>query len=153
MPVEDTLVSVLRQLRPGYDRRSERFPQSVVLGGVRDVRDHRIHTGSGEVVLGGSAFNITAESVRLGDFSEHDAGELPDQRSEDTGQVIADEAKAEIREQTCGQPWLVNALAYEACFRTEVARDRSRPITTGILQDARESLILRRDTRLDRSND
>ena len=151
--VGDTLISVLRQLRSGYDRRPERFPQSVVLCGVRDVRDYRIHTGSGGVVLGGSAFNIKAESLRLGDFSEGDVRELLGQHSEETGQVIADEAKAEIWEQTCGQPWLVNALAYEACFRTKAAQDRSRPITTRIVQDARESLILRRDTHLDQLMD
>ena len=40
--IGDTLVSVLRQLRAGYDQRPERYPQSVVLCGVRDVRDYRI---------------------------------------------------------------------------------------------------------------
>ena len=53
--VGDTLVSVLRQLRAGYDQRPERYPQSVVLCGVRDVRDVR-----------GSAFNIKAESFAAG---------------------------------------------------------------------------------------
>ncbi|MCY4026099.1 MAG: ATP-binding protein [Acidobacteria bacterium] len=37
--VGDTLLSVLRQLRAGYDLRPAGFPQSVVLCGVRDVRD------------------------------------------------------------------------------------------------------------------
>lgn len=37
--VGDTLVSVLRQLRAGYVHRPAGFPQSVVLCGVRDVRD------------------------------------------------------------------------------------------------------------------
>ena len=36
----DTLLSVLRQLRAGYDQRLGSFPQSVVLCGVRDVRDY-----------------------------------------------------------------------------------------------------------------
>ena len=40
--VGDSLVSALRQLRTGYVRRPEGFPQSVVLCGVRDVRDYRI---------------------------------------------------------------------------------------------------------------
>ena len=43
--VGDTLISVLRQLRAGYDRRPEGFPQSVALCGVRDVRDYRIRSG------------------------------------------------------------------------------------------------------------
>ena len=66
--VGDTLISVLRQLPSGYDRRPARFPQSVILCGVRDVRDYRIRSWSGEIVLGGSAFNIKAESLRLDDF-------------------------------------------------------------------------------------
>ena len=37
--VSDSLLSVLRQLREGYDRRLAEFPQSMVLCGVRDVRD------------------------------------------------------------------------------------------------------------------
>ena len=36
--IGDTLISVLRQLRDGYDQRPESFPHSVVLCGVRDVR-------------------------------------------------------------------------------------------------------------------
>ena len=57
--VGDSLVSVLRQLRAGYISRPERFPQNVVLCGVRDVRDYRIHASSEkQVIAGGSAFNI-----------------------------------------------------------------------------------------------
>ncbi|MCE2540087.1 MAG: hypothetical protein J4G16_06780 [Acidobacteria bacterium] len=41
--VGDTLLSVLRQLRAGYDQRPWGFPHSVVLCGVRDVRDYRVH--------------------------------------------------------------------------------------------------------------
>lgn len=37
--IGDTLISVLRQLRAGYSRRPALFPQSIVLCGVRDVRD------------------------------------------------------------------------------------------------------------------
>ncbi|KPA15275.1 ATPase, AAA-type, core domain protein [Candidatus Magnetomorum sp. HK-1] len=41
--VGDTLISVLRQIRAGYYRRPGNFPQSIILCGVRDVRDYRIH--------------------------------------------------------------------------------------------------------------
>ena len=37
--VGDSLVSVLRQIRAGYDQRPQYFPISIVLCGVRDVRD------------------------------------------------------------------------------------------------------------------
>ena len=140
---------MLRQLRSGYDRRPARFPQSVVLCGVRDVRDYRIRSSGGEMVLGGSAFNIKAESLRLGDFSEAEVRDLLGQHSKETGQAIAEEALAESWDLTRGQPWLVNALAYEACFRNKAARDRNRPITLDDVREACERLILRRDTHLD----
>ncbi|MBR1727799.1 MAG: ATP-binding protein, partial [Muribaculaceae bacterium] len=67
--VGDSLVSVLRQLRAGYDERPARFPQSIVLCGVRDVRDYRIVLSNQDIITGGSAFNIKAESLRLGNFT------------------------------------------------------------------------------------
>ena len=36
--IGDTLISVLRQLRMGYDKRPTSFPQTVILCGIRDVR-------------------------------------------------------------------------------------------------------------------
>ena len=85
----DSLLSVLRQLRAGYDLRPEGFPQSVVLCGVRDVRDYRIHSSTeGQVVAGGSAFNIKSASLRLGDFSQEEVGSLLLQHTAETGQVL-----------------------------------------------------------------
>ena len=40
--VGDSLVSILRQIRSGYTDRPKAFPQTVILCGVRDVRDYRI---------------------------------------------------------------------------------------------------------------
>ena len=152
--VGDTLLSVLRQLRAGYHQRPVRFPQSVVLCGVRDVRDYRIHSSSeGAVIAGGSAFNIKATSLRLGDFSDEEVDTLLSQHTGETGQAFTSEARAAVRELTCGQPWLVNALAYEACFHNRAGRDRSRAITGDAIQDARERLILRRETHLDQLTD
>jgi hypothetical protein len=56
--IGDTLISVLRQLRSGYDIRPERFPQSIVLCGVVDIKDYKIHRSDGEIITGGSCFNI-----------------------------------------------------------------------------------------------
>jgi hypothetical protein len=62
--IGDTLISVFRQLRAGYDKRPRHFPQSVILCGVRDVRDYRIHSASEKTIItGGSAFNIKAASL------------------------------------------------------------------------------------------
>ena len=45
--VGDTLISLLRQLRAGYPQRPAAFPSTVVLCGVRDLRDYRIHSSAG----------------------------------------------------------------------------------------------------------
>ncbi len=148
--IGDTLLSVLRQLRAGYWDRPDYFPQSVVLCGVRDVRDYRIEASSEpEPVTGGSAFNIKAASLRLGDFSEDELDALLGQHTKETGQRFADEAVAEIVRMTRGQPWLVNALAHEACFAKEGVRDRTREVAPDDVGEAAERLILRRDTHLD----
>ena len=63
--------------------------------------------------------------------------------------MFAEDAQDEVWRLTQGQPWLVNALAYEACFRNKAGRDRSHPITAAAICDAREQLILRRETHLD----
>ena len=151
--IGDTLLSVLRQLRAGYDQHPSGFPQSVVLCGVRDVRDYRIHSSTGKsIVTGGSAFNIKSESLRLGDFSPQEVEALLAQHTRETGQVFDPDAGEAIWTLTRGQPWLVNALAYQACFRGEDP-DRSRPVTFDVVRDAGEQLVLRRDTRLDQLAD
>ena len=148
--VGDTLLSVLRQLRAGYDQRPASFPHSVILCGVRDVRDYRVHsTAQNALVLGGSAFNIKSKSLRLGDFTAAETRALPAQHTEETGQAFAPEALELIRKRTAGQPWLVNALCREACFDSEAGRDRSRTITADDILDAQERLILARVTHLD----
>ena len=139
--VGDTLLSVLRQLRTGYVDRPVRFPHSIILCGVRDVRDR--------LVLGGSAFNIKAKSLRLGDFSEQEVRALLGQHTAATGQAFTAEAVRLILTRTAGQPWLVNALCREACFEDEVGRERARPITADAILEAQERLILRRDTHID----
>lgn len=146
--IGDTLISVLRQLRSGYTHRPTNFPQSVCLIGVRDVRDYRIWSDEQQAsVLGGSAFNIKAESLVMFNFSCDQVHQLYLQHTQETGQQFTDAAIKYAFEQTQGQAWLVNALAYEACFNMET--DRSQPITLEILQTARETLIKRQDTHLD----
>ena len=84
--VGDTLLSVLRQLRAGYQQRPGGFPQSVVLCGVRDIRDYRIRSSTGEVIAGGSPFNVAAKSLRMGDFTKAETRALMAQHTEETGQ-------------------------------------------------------------------
>ena len=142
----DPLLSVLQQLRAGYPMRPEGFPQCVVLCGLRDVRDYRIRSTS-------SPFNIVAESLRLGDFTQEETLALLDQHTGETGQAFTDGAREAIWAWTLGQPWLVNALAYETCFKRKAGRDRSRAVTADDVAEAREALIVRRVTHLDQLAD
>ncbi|MEA2060133.1 MAG: ATP-binding protein [Thermodesulfobacteriota bacterium] len=152
--VGDTLISVLRQLRSGYTDRPKRFPISVILCGVRDVRDYRIHSSrTKEIITGGSAFNIKAESLRMGDFTRDELYSLLAQHTEETGQKFSEQAAACIWHLSCGQPWLVNALAYETCFKMKQDRDRTRTINKEMVDEAKDNLILRRETHLDQLGD
>ena len=152
--VGDTLISVLRQLRAGYVRRPGGFPQSVVLCGVRDVRDYRIHSVTqNAIILGGSAFNIKARSMRLGDLTRKEVLALLAQHTEETGQEFTPEALESVWTQTQGQPWLVNALADATCFTRGVGRDRRHTITAGDVDAAQERLVVSRETHLDQLAD
>ncbi len=152
--VGDTLISFLRQIRSGYTERPSSFPQSIILCGVRDVRDYRIHaSGQKEIITGGSAFNIKAESLRLGDFIEPEVHSLLEQHTRDTGQPFTSQAKACIWHLTHGQPWLVNALAYETCFKIKEGRGGSHSIDKDMVGQAKENLISRRETHLDQLAD
>ena len=129
--IGDTLVSVLRQLRAGYDQRPAGFPHSVILCGVVDVRDYRIQSSAANaLVLGGSAFNVKSKSLRLGDFTEAEVRTLLAQHTAETGQTFTEDALQMVWTRTAGQPWLVNALCYDACFDDGAGRDRSSTCAT-----------------------
>ncbi|HOW04566.1 AAA-like domain-containing protein [Methanospirillum hungatei] len=148
--VGDTLISVLRQIRAGYTKRPDYFPSSIILCGVRDVRDYRIHSDKDKsIITGGSAFNIKAKSLQLGNFTEDETRTLLLEHTKETGQLFEDEALASVWNLTRGQPWLVNALAYEVCFKIEEGKNRSNPITNPLVMEAKERLIQRRETHLD----
>jgi hypothetical protein len=118
------------------------------------VRDYRIRSSAeNAVIAGGSAFNIKAKSLRLGDFAAADVAALLDQHATETGQQFASGAVNAVWEQTRGQPWLVNALAREMCFEHEALRLRERPLTESDVFEAREALIQRRETHLDQLAD
>jgi len=148
--IGDTLISVLRQLRAGYYRRPGNFPQSIILCGVRDVRDYRIHsTNEKSIITGGSAFNIKAESLKLGSFNKEEMIQLYNCHTTETGQTFTDSALDIAWKYSEGQPWIVNALGYEACFKMKEKRNRTLEITKNYMQQAVENLILRRDTHID----
>ncbi|MEM7277783.1 MAG: ATP-binding protein, partial [Pseudomonadota bacterium] len=150
--VGNTLIAVLRQLRAGYCVRDlAPFPQSVVLCGMRHLRDYRMELGEEgkEVLSEASPFNINSESLRLGDFSQGDVKTLYTQHTQETGQRFEQGVCERVFELTQGQPWLVNALAYDACFRDKAGLDRAKTITVEDIDAAKERLIQRRETHLD----
>ena len=152
--IGDTLISLLRQLRSGYNERPRSFPSSVILCGVRDVRDYRIHSSrTKEIITGGSAFNVKAESLRMENFSPEQLVYLYQQHTEHTGQAWEEGIFDLAWHYTAGQPWLVNALAYELTYNMREYRDRSRLLTVEAFREAKERLILRRDTHLDQLAD
>ena len=147
--VGDSLVSVLRQIRAGYANRPAHFPQTIILCGIRDVRDYRIVLSNQDIVTGGSAFNIKAESLHLGNFSKEEIRELYIQHTAATGQEFDEACFPLIWEATEGQPWLVNALGYEVTMRMKENRDRSIRIIPEMIYRAQEQIIYRRDTHID----
>ena len=142
------LVSLLRQLRAGFmDRGVGRFPVSVGLIGMRDLRDYLTEAKDGAAVNPGSPFNIKVASLTLRNFSQEDVSTLYAQHTADTGQVFTPEAVERAFYWTRGQPFLVNALA-RICVM-ELVRDRVLPITAEHMDAAKETLILSRTTHLD----
>ncbi len=144
----NSMVSILSQLRDGHNARpgGQPFPTSVVLCGLRDLRDYKVASGgdpgrSNPV----SPFNIIAKSLRLGDFTADEITELYGRHTRATGQEFTKDAVDRVFELTQGQPWLVNALAHEITFEMGV----TGTITRAQVEDARERLIRARATHLD----
>jgi len=107
-----SLISILSQLRDGHNIRPDGypFPTSVVLCGLRDLRDYKVACGGApDRFNAASPFNILADSLRLGDFTTDQIAELYDQHTQATGQEFTKDAVDRVFELTQGQPWLVNA--------------------------------------------
>jgi hypothetical protein len=144
----ESLRSVLRQLRGGFTVNRDEFVHSVVLCGLRDVRDYKAASGGDPSRLGtASPFNIKIASLRLGDFTAAEVAELYAQHTTETGQQFTAEAVERAFRYTQGQPWLVNALAREIIREMRV--ELPTPITADHVDEAKERLILARATHLD----
>ena len=142
------LVSFLRQLRAGFaDRGPGRFPVSIALIGMRDLRDYVAAAKGGDAVNPGSPFNVKSDSLTLRNLTADEIGALYAQHSADTGQVFCQDALSRAWEWTLGQPFLVNALARIAV--RDLAPSPATAITAEIFEAAKEQLILSRTTHLD----
>ncbi len=146
--IGDSMLSVLRQIRAGFKLRPTDFPQTICLIGLRDVRDYRVWSiEQGVYVSTSSPFNIKAESLTLENFTQEQVKNLYHQHTQATGQVFSEDALEHAYYLTQGQPWLVNAIAYEACFRDLL--DRTQPIDKATIERAKNQLIARQDTHID----
>ena len=147
--VGETLISFLRQLRGGFASRGVgKFPVSLALVGMRDLKDYITRSKDGVAPNPGSPFNIKKDSAQLTNFSENDITRLFAQRTEETGQQITAEALKYVFEQSCGQPWIVNSLFDRATTRI-LDRESTETITIEHVQEAREQMVMARETHLD----
>ena len=148
--VGNALISFLRQLRDGYvNRKMIPFPKSIALVGMLDVRDYKAQIRPDGQSLGQvSPFNIIAEDLLIPNFKESDIAALYAQHTAETGQQFADGVVERVWQWTCGQPWLVNAIANDCVAKIHGNR-YGETITVEDVETAKEAIIRRRDTHVD----
>ena len=147
--VGETMISFLRQLRDGFASRGVgKFPTSIALVGMRDLKDYITASKDGVAPNPGSPFNIKEDSAQLTNFSENDISHLFAQRTEETGQQITPEALKYVFEQSNGQPWIVNSLFKRATLRI-LDEESTETVTIEHVREAREQMVMARETHLD----
>jgi hypothetical protein len=145
----NAMISFLRQLRGGFmERGIGKFPVSIALVGMRDLKDYITAAKDGVPPSPLSPFNIKADSVLLGNFTENEVKNLFAQRTEETGQQIEGQALEYVWEQSQGQPWIINSLFQRATMRILKA-DNYDTVTREHIEQAREQMVLARETHLD----
>jgi hypothetical protein len=130
------------------ERGAGRFPVSIALVGMRDLKDYITAAKDGVAPNPGSPFNVKSDSVFFFFFNKEDVAALFAQRTEETGQKISAEALDYVYEQSWGQPWIVNSLFQRATMRV-LREDNYETVTLDHLLAAREQMIEARETHLD----
>jgi hypothetical protein len=121
----------------------------MALVGMRDIRDYLKYVRPEEASKGlASPFNIKKDALTLANFTQEEIGTLYRQHTKASGQAFGKPAIARAWYWSEGQPWLVNALAYEAVVKI-LKKDYSASVTADIIDQAAEILIKRRDTHID----
>ena len=147
--IDESMVSFLRQLRGGFAGRGVgKFPVSIALVGMRDLKDYIIRAKDGKSVNPGSPFNIKEDSAMLTNFTKSDVAKLFAQRTGETGQQITPEALEYTYEQSKGQPWIVNSLFKRATMRV-LDYGSTETVTKEHILQARQQMIEARETHLD----
>ena len=130
-----SLISGLRQLRAGFPKRPNEAPWSLMLCGLRDVREDKT----------ASPFNVKVKSLTFSTLTDDEVRGLLLQHTVETGQPIEEAALRRLTEYAGGQPWLVTALARDLVEEMRV----EGPITEEHVATAKERLVLARATHLD----
>jgi hypothetical protein len=144
---DQAMVSFLRQLRGGFAARGiGKFPVSMALVGMRDLKDYLVKSKDGAALHPGSPFNIKQDSVSLADFTREEVAELVGQHIGETGQVFHRDSIDTIYEYTRGQPWLVNALCQKCVW---LLCPSGEPVLPTHVRTARELLIEERAVHFD----
>ena len=145
----DVMIRFLRLLRGGFATRGVgKFPVSIALVGMRDLKDYITASKDGVAPNPGSPFNIKADSVVLANFSKENIVRLFAQRTAETGQQITPEALDYVYEQSKGQPWIVNNLFMRATMRI-LDEESAETVTVEHLMEARQQMIDARETHLE----
>jgi len=145
----ETMISFLRQLRGGFASRGVgKFPVSIALVGMRDLKDYIVASKDGISLNPGSPFNIKENSAELSYFSKDDIAHLFAKRTAENGQQITQEALVYVYEQSKGQPWIVNSLFKRATLYI-LNEESVKTVTLEHVTQAREDMIMARETHLD----
>ena len=145
----EAMIGFLRQLRDGFAGRDiGKFPVSIVLVGLRDLKDYITASKVGLPPNPGSPFNIKEDSAAITNFSQTDVARLFAQRTAENGQQITQEALDYVYEQSKGQPWMVNSLLARATMRV-LHQESTETVTLAHIEEARQQMILARETHLD----
>lgn len=134
------LIPFLSQIRNGYLRRhgsvSTKFPRSMALIGMRDIRDYLVRVRPEDQAVGlASPFNVKKESLTLANFTQAEIQTLYCQHTEATGQVFTQDAIERAWYWSEGQPWLVNAIAGEIVVK-QLRNDFSTVISESNIDQA-----------------
>jgi hypothetical protein len=145
----EVMISFLRQLRGGFASRGiGKFPISIALVGMRDLKDYITQSKGNVAPNPGSPFNIKADSAVISNFTRDDVACLFAQRTDETGQQITQEALDYVYEQSKGQPWIVNSLFARATLRI-LSEESTETVTLKLIRQALQQMILARETHLD----
>jgi len=146
---DQSLISFLRQLRGGFAARGVgKFPVSVALVGMRDLRDYLMKSKDGVMLNPGSPFNIKQDSASLSNFTEADVFALAGQHTQATGQQFDVAALEFVFDQARGQPWLTNAML-QKCVWNIAKEESGETIALKHVRQARDMLIEERAVHLD----